>query len=123
MWKATTTLGVLAILAAIASGCFRTAIYDSEVEPGHTPVDYDSRWHHGFILGIVEIGGYRLDEICPGGWSDIEVNTSALNGFVEIVTQTLYNPQSVTVTCVAGGEVYELDLEGAGRVSGGGARE
>lgn len=63
-------------------------------------VAYDEGWHHGAVLGIAEISGpYDLQEICPDGWASISTKTSFVNGFVELVTGSVYNPQTVTVVC------------------------
>ena len=97
-------LGALAVSALVlASGCYTTT-----VRSGKPPVDataeYDGKWHSGVVWGIAELSGpYDLSEVCPNGWSEITTETSFVNGLVDGITSGIYNPQSVTIRCAAGG--------------------
>ncbi|HMJ12713.1 MAG TPA: hypothetical protein VK524_14930 [Polyangiaceae bacterium] len=83
------------------SGCYSTTIRSGKAA-GETPMESDDRWHSGFVGGTQEASGpYDLEKICPNGWSEIETKTSFANGFVDIVTAGIYNPQTVKVTCAA----------------------
>ena len=63
---------------------------------------FASRWHHGFINGVVEVGGnYNLDRICPQGWADITTERDFFSGLVGYVTYGVYSPQTVTIRCAA----------------------
>ena len=90
---------LLAGLLSLA-GCYEITLR-SGTTPARTPVQYDERWHHGFIAGVVEVGGmYDLDRICPYGWSEIRTETSAVNGLIGLFGLNLaYDPQTVTVVC------------------------
>lgn len=96
--------GALAVVALVmASGCYTTT-----VRSGKPPVDptaeYDGKWHSGVVWGIAELSGpYDLSEVCPNGWSEITTETSFVNGLVDGITSGIYNPQSVTIRCAAGG--------------------
>ena len=94
---------LLATLFA-AAGCFRTTIRNG-TPVGHTPIEYDEKWHSGVILGIAELSGpYDLQKVCPQGWSDIHTETTFLNGLVQAVTTVgvnIYSPQTVTIRCAA----------------------
>jgi hypothetical protein len=92
-----------ALAATVAvSGCYVTHVGSGK--PAAEPtVEYDGKWHHGAVFGLVEISGpYDLSKVCPNGWSEITTKTSFLNGFVNAFVG-LYNPQTVTVRCAAGG--------------------
>jgi hypothetical protein len=90
------------VIALLLGGCYRITVTSGR-PAGHTPVDYDNRWHHGAISGIVELGGnYDLDRICPGGWSEVRTSTSFLNGLVTRLFG-VYTPQTITIVCGAGG--------------------
>jgi hypothetical protein len=117
MSKRSYSLLMVAGLAVAISGCYKTVIYDGSPQ-GHSPVQYDSRWHHGVVYGLVELpsSGHLLDEACPGGWSRIQTKTSFLNGLVESLTWSLYNPQTVSITCSAGYGQYEVELGDDGEV-------
>src|SRR5687767_2979400 len=94
-------LGVATCIAA--SGC-HTTVVKSGAPPAPPAALYDEKWHSGFIFGIAELSGpYDLSQICPNGWSEIKTETSFLNGLVQVLTWSIYNPQSVTIRCAAGG--------------------
>jgi hypothetical protein len=90
------------LCAAFAlSGCYTTTLRSGK-PAGETPMEADERWHNGFVGGTEESSGpYRLEQLCPHGWSEIETHTSFGNGLLEIVTFHLYNPQTVNVKCAA----------------------
>lgn len=91
----------LVVLGALSlGGCYTTTLR-SGLPPAPAPtVEYDEKWHSGIVVGIAELSGpYKLTEICPYGWAEITTETSFVNGFVDLVTMGLYNPQTVTVIC------------------------
>lgn len=96
--------GALAFAALVlASGCFTTTVRSGK-PPGDATAEYDGKWHSGVVWGIAELSGpYNLSEVCPNGWAEITTETSFLNGLVNGVTSNIYNPQTVTVRCAAGG--------------------
>jgi hypothetical protein len=98
-------LGALVALTFPAAGCYTTTLRSgANVAPA--TVEYDAKWHHGFVLGIAEVSGpYDLRKACPNGWAQIKTETSFLNGFVELVTSGIYAPQTVTVQCASGASI------------------
>jgi hypothetical protein len=88
------------LLLLCLTGCYRTKIING-TEPGRIPVQYEQRWHHTFLLGVVEVGGdYMLDEICPEGWSSVETRTTFLNSVAQVAAAGAgYNPQTLQVRC------------------------
>lgn len=85
----------------LSVGCYTTVIRNGK--PASLPTtQYDEKWHSGVVYGIAELSGpYDLSKACPSGWAEVETETSFLNGFVQALTFSLYNPQSVTIRCVA----------------------
>jgi hypothetical protein len=97
---AKTLLGLASCIAA--SSCY-TSVVRSGAPAAAAAIEYDEKWHSGLIVGIAELSGpYDLSRICPNGWAEIKTETSFVNGFVQVVTFNLYNPQTVTVRCAAG---------------------
>jgi len=93
--------GLCAIVTA--SGCYTTRIHNGAAQAESASMEYDEKWHSGFINGIVEVSGpYDLAKVCPNGWAEIKTETTFLNGVVNAITSPIYNPQSVTVRCAAG---------------------
>jgi hypothetical protein len=89
-------LGALAL-----SGCYTTTLKSGR-PAGESPMEADDRWHNGFVGGTSEASGpYRLEQLCPHGWSEIKTHTSFGNGLLEVVTLSLYNPQTIDVRCAA----------------------
>lgn len=84
----------------VLSGCYATTVRSGLTPQPKPSIEHDEQWHHGVVLGIAEISGpYDLQEICPNGWAEVETHTSFINGFVDLITGGIYNPQTVTVRC------------------------
>jgi hypothetical protein len=107
-----TKAGLLALSALmLASGCYTTTVRSGK-PPGDPTAEYDGKWHSGVVWGIAELSGpYDLSEICPNGWAEITTETSFVNGLVDGITSGIYNPQSVTVRCAAGGAAPAAEPE------------
>jgi hypothetical protein len=105
-------LGLLGML--LGSACYVTR-FTFHPGPGQMPEpEGDSQWHHNGIYGLVEFSSpVRLDTLCPEGVFEIEQRVSFVNGLVQSLTQHLYNPQTVTVTCVSGARA-EAVTDGSG---------
>jgi hypothetical protein len=98
-----TPLAALALSATLlASGCYRTIITNGK------PVGKVARdgWHHGTLLGSIELSGpYSLDKSCGGqsgsDWAQLSIQTSASNTIVGTLAgfNLLYTPQSTLVAC------------------------
>jgi hypothetical protein len=91
--------GSLVVCALGLPGCYTTTVTSGKPAARAT-VAYDEKWHSGVVIGIAELSGpHDLEQICPHGWSEITTETSFLNGFVDLATSGIYNPQNVTVRC------------------------
>ncbi|APR99508.1 Bor/Iss family lipoprotein [Pajaroellobacter abortibovis] len=86
---------------SVGLGYYKTTIHSSTLSASSLiPLEYDKKWHHGFVHGLVEVSGpYNLKEICPAGWSEVETQTSSLNVLASAFTWSLYTPQAVTTCC------------------------
>jgi hypothetical protein len=99
----TRTVFVALGAAALLTGCYTTTLRSGRAPAPAPTVEYDEKWHSGLVLGIAELSGpYKLNEACPQGWAEIRTETSFINGFVQLVTSGIYNPQTVTIVCAAG---------------------
>ncbi len=107
----------LVVALGSASSCYRTVVRDGS-PTGQAPVLFERAWHHGFVFGIGEIPatGYRLDALCPDGWSELEIVTSGLNSIVSLVlgATIVYSPQTISVRCQAA-ETTELGEDDHGQ--------
>jgi hypothetical protein len=86
-------------------GCYTTTIRSGKsASPAQPTVEYDEKWHSGVVYGLAELSGpHDLAKACPNGWAEIHTETSFLNGLVDLLTWSLYTPQTVTIQCAAGG--------------------
>jgi hypothetical protein len=97
----TARIAGLALALAMLSGCYRMTIRNGQ-PVGNAPIEYDDKWHHGFIFGLAEVSGpYDLSKVCAKGWAEIHTETSFLTGLVTALTWQIYTPQSVTIRCAA----------------------
>jgi hypothetical protein len=103
---------LLALAAALVPvlGCHTTTIRSGRLPDARPAVYLDgmeaatfaNRWHHGFVNGLVEVGGnYNLERICPRGWADVTTERDFFTGLVSMVTYGVYAPQTVTIRCAA----------------------
>jgi hypothetical protein len=94
--------GFVPTVALALTGCFSMTLY-SGLEPARSTPRINHRWHHSFLFGCLDGSPTtRLDEICPNGWSMVEVKTTALQGTIRLTSAFLYTPQEVTITCAEG---------------------
>jgi len=92
---------IILIAALALTGCWRMTVRNGN-QVGPTPIEYDGKWHSGFLWGLVETSGpYDLSKICPQGWAEIHTETPFVQGLVQVLTLQIYNPQGVTVRCAA----------------------
>lgn len=94
---------MLALLAAAClGGCYTTTIRSGK-PAAPAKIDFDGHWHHGILWGTAELSGpYDLSKVCPHGWAEITTEESFVNGFLNLITYSLYSPQSVTIRCAQG---------------------
>lgn len=96
-------LAMLSLLAAAClGGCYTTTIRSGK-PAAPAKIDFDGHWHHGILWGTAELSGpYDLSKVCPHGWAEITTEESFVNGFLNLITYSLYSPQSVTIRCAQG---------------------
>jgi hypothetical protein len=103
----------LAACVTFVAGCHTTTLRSGLPAASAPTLEYDERWHSGLIAGIAELSGpYSLAAACPHGWAEIKTETSFLNGLVQALTWSIYNPQSVTVVCAASPAMPGQDVVG-----------
>ena len=97
---------VFTLLAAcvLFTGCWQAKITTNK-EPGNKVVE--KKWASSYIGGLI---GAKVDvsEQCPNGIASAERKISIVNGIVANLTGGLYLPQTVTVTCAAGGSMSSV---------------
>lgn len=96
--------GARALRGAVVASWLATACYPTTIRSGQPalPSSERSYWHHAFVFGLVEASGpYRLNEICPGGWSEFYADMSSFQGILRVVTLGLYAPARVRIVCAA----------------------
>ena len=108
---------LLVTLVVSLSGCFTTHLYNGPAAGGApSPMVYE-KWHHNGIWGLVDFSGpYWLDQVCPNGWSRIDLNKSFVNGLAQNLLTggtfgvSLWTPPTTTLWCgatVQNGHVYK----------------
>jgi hypothetical protein len=91
---------VIAVLGALAcTSCFRTTVR-AGAPPGDSPAGYHERWHSGWVAGLIEGSGpHHLEQLCPGGWAQIDTKTEPVDLVVMVTTIFIYTPQVITISC------------------------
>lgn len=102
-----------AVLLILLTGClFLTGCYQAKMttnkEPGNTVVE--KSFAPSFLYGLVPASVDVSDE-CTNGIASAERKISFLNGLVGTLTFNLFLPQSITVTCAAGGSMSDAATE------------
>lgn len=91
----------------LLAGCYQAKM-TTDKEPGDTVVE--KPFASSFIYGLVPATVDVSDE-CTNGIASAERKISFLNGLVGGLTFNIYTPQSVTVTCAAGGTMSDATEE------------
>lgn len=107
--RSTSKLILSALLTACVffSGCFQAEM-TTDKEPGDTVVE--KSFASSFIFGLVP-ATVDVSDDCTNGIASAERKISFLNGLVGGLTLNLYTPQSVTVTCAAGGAMSDASQD------------
>jgi hypothetical protein len=82
----------------LAGGCYRITVI-SNATPSPTVVD--KPWQHSFIAGLVPPPEINVKDQCPNGVARVETVHSPANVLAMLLTQGLYSPLAVKVTCAA----------------------
>src|SRR5687767_5988245 len=88
-----------ALFATTASGCYHQ-IVETGRTPGPTVV---TRTANTWAWGLVAAEEIDVRTLCPNGVAIVETQQSLINGVLGALTLGIYTPQTVTVTCAAGG--------------------
>lgn len=96
---------IRSLAASLALVLTTTACYHAVVETGRPAGStvINRPWTNTFILGLVPAAEIETASQCPSGVARVETQQSFLNGLVGALTFGIYTPQTVTITCAAGG--------------------
>jgi len=90
---------VIALVAAAAalSGCYHVTVISAA--PAATVID--KPWQHSFVIGLVPPAEVNTFDQCASGVAKVETEISFVNGLVGLLTQSIYTPLHLRVTCAA----------------------
>ena len=93
-------------LPLLLSVLLTTACYHQVVQTGATPGPrvVEHPWTATYVFGLVPAREISTVAQCPDGVAVIETQQTFLNGLVGVLTLGIYTPQTVRITCAAGGE-------------------
>lgn len=90
----------LALLAAVmCAGCYHVTVVTG-APPSQTIID--KQWQNSFVIGLVPPPELNTKDQCPQSVAKVETERSFLNGLVGAITENIYTPLHVTVTCASG---------------------
>lgn len=85
------------LVLALTSGCFH--ITYTTHKTAETVPAYD-QWHHNVVFGLAEVSDpVNVTQICPAGPAVVDNQVTFVNGLVQFLTISIYNPSTVTETC------------------------
>jgi hypothetical protein len=85
--------------ALICSGCYHVTVITGASPSAQT---IDKEWQNSFVIGLVPPPEISAKDGCPQGVAQVETERSFLNGLVGAITQNIYTPMHVKVTCSSG---------------------
>lgn len=91
----------LAVGAVVLTGCYHVTVVHNKpgvMQQGAGTV-VDKPFSHSFVAGLVPPAEVNVKEQCPRGVSKVETEQSFVNGLVAALTNSLYTPIHVKVTC------------------------
>ena len=92
-------LSAAAALIVLSSGCYHVTVITGAPT---SPTVIDKPWQNSFVIGLVPPPEVSTKEGCPQGVAQVETERSFLNGLVGAITQSIYTPMHVKVTCSSG---------------------
>lgn len=109
----TSKLSLVALLIASlsVSGCFQAEV-TTDRTAGDTTVE--KKWAPSFLMGLVP-ATIDVSDDCPNGVASAKRKLSFPNLLVSQLTLGIYAPQTVTVTCAAGGSMSAVGPAPASR--------
>jgi len=102
-------LPTLLAVCLLLTGCYQARMTTGK-EASNTVVE--KKWTSSFLFGLVPANVDVSDE-CSNGIASAERKLSFLNMVVGGLTFNIYTPQSVTVTCAAGGSMLDASAPDA----------
>jgi hypothetical protein len=87
------------IAALLCGGCYHVTVITGASPSAQT---IDKPWQNSFVIGLVPPAEVSTKEGCPQGVAQVETERSFLNGLVGAITQSIYTPMHVKVTCSSG---------------------
>jgi hypothetical protein len=85
----------LMVAAAALSGCYHVTV----ISAAPSPTVVDKPWQHSFVIGLVPPAEINTFDQCASGVAKVETEISFVNGLVAFLTQSIYTPMHVRVTC------------------------
>ena len=91
----------LAVGAFVLTGCYHVSVVHNKpgVMQQGAPTVVDKPFSHSFVAGLVPPPEVNVKDQCPNGVSKVETRHSFVNGLVAALTNSLYTPIHVRVTC------------------------
>lgn len=106
---------LLAVLAALSSGCAGVRFRNGDVPPRGRPAEH---WHHNLALGLYEASPpLDMTRLCPGGrWSSVTVRERLATTVAGLVVGAgvLWDPEWVEYSCAKGGTESPANPEAPG---------
>lgn len=93
-------LALLVSLTIVATACYHQVVRTG-APPSGTVIERP--WTATFVFGLVPATAINTAAECPAGVAVVETQQTFLNGLVGVLTLGIYTPQTVRITCAAGG--------------------
>lgn len=108
-------LAFLVALSVFTSACYHQVVRTG-ASPGGTVIERP--WTATYVFGLVPATAINTAAECPAGVAIVETQQTFLNGLVGALTLGIYTPQTVRITCAAGGSglsgAREIEVAGEG---------
>lgn len=89
---------IAANLALVLTGC-STQTYITSNQPAAGKANYD-KTQHFFVQGIGQTRDVSATDICgDGNVAKVQTQQTFLNGFIGMLTQSIYTPRDIRVYC------------------------
>jgi hypothetical protein len=92
-------LSAAAALVVLCGGCYHVTVVTG-APAGPTVID--KPWQNSFVIGLVPPAELDVKSQCTSGVAKVETERSFLNGLVGAITENIYTPIHVMVTCASG---------------------
>src|SRR5690606_24645778 len=101
--KTMRSAGALPLLLSLllTAGCYHQVVHTGATAG---PRIIEHPWTATYLFGLIPAAEISTVAQCPNGVAVIETQQTFLNGLVGVVTLGIYTPQTVRITCAAGGD-------------------